>query len=820
MNNYSGKAISIGRDPNCDIVINDPRVSRNHAVLSIRNGEYHLRDNDSLNGVFVNGQRVREAMVRPGDRINIANAFDLSWDRIKDAITAGNQPAGYQQQGIPSGTTELRIGRASDNSIVIDDPNVSRHHAMIRVENGSYHIRDLDSRNGVFVNGTRVSSARISPADNISLGRGHTLSWNLIQSGLGVHAPHHVHPQGPPEQRMPEHHQAINSVPSIPEGKAPKAKGNAGTWIAAILLGVLVLAGGAYMLLKNRDRAPDLNIPPILSENAVPVASESVLEASPGQVVLASNADPASYQSGKVIASGVSDGAPYGFLRKVTGHTVQDGKIVVSTADATLEDAFDQLGLSIRTNLDPGGLASSRPLTDGVVFAPQMAISVSPLASTLHAQEVYGGFEYDPMLFKYKIDKSIPLGNGVSMNISGDLDMSLGFEMDAKIELLGTVYAKSGTIARSAANLKVEVTGAFAHKAKIELYEHKFAPVTVTLPLLPFWPIVLHPKVVVVLEIDANGSSSVTTSVAADAGFNAGLEYRRSKWKPYTEKNFTFKYQAPELDASMRVYLSAGPRFELNFYDMAGPYAYARGFLELNANVNSDPAWTLDGGYRVDVGARLKALQYDIEYAVQDVITQKQRLASAANKASPIPSIPIPEPATEPVPEPSPPVSASPPPDPRPIFVSIINGNWNSVRELADMFEESVDGSRSAVLDIVGSEPTKKDRVDSIHMNFLGGFTDTSSSSIRISVNDLQISYPSKDVATLRFTETAVQRMFRILAWKNVAQGLTNINGRNFEEEMSHSTNSLNAMVLENLRGPKHFILENGTWKCMLSSEL
>jgi predicted component of type VI protein secretion system len=63
------------------------------------------------------------------------------------------------------------LGRSKECNCVFDDPNVSRRHAELRrSSNGDWHIVDLRSTNGVKVNGRRVSSARLSPGDEVTLG--------------------------------------------------------------------------------------------------------------------------------------------------------------------------------------------------------------------------------------------------------------------------------------------------------------------------------------------------------------------------------------------------------------------------------------------------------------------------------------------------------------------------------------------------------------------------------------------------------------------------------------------------------------------------
>ncbi len=63
------------------------------------------------------------------------------------------------------------IGRSKDCDCVLRDPNVSRRHAELRrAESGDWSIADLGSTNGVKVNGRPVSSSRLRPGDEVTLG--------------------------------------------------------------------------------------------------------------------------------------------------------------------------------------------------------------------------------------------------------------------------------------------------------------------------------------------------------------------------------------------------------------------------------------------------------------------------------------------------------------------------------------------------------------------------------------------------------------------------------------------------------------------------
>ncbi|MCZ7457275.1 FHA domain-containing protein [Streptomyces sp. WMMC940] len=71
----------------------------------------------------------------------------------------------------PLPTRTVRIGRAADNDIVIDDLIVSRRHAELRAHlDGRYEIVDLDSHNGTYLNGQPVTEAGISEGDTVGIG--------------------------------------------------------------------------------------------------------------------------------------------------------------------------------------------------------------------------------------------------------------------------------------------------------------------------------------------------------------------------------------------------------------------------------------------------------------------------------------------------------------------------------------------------------------------------------------------------------------------------------------------------------------------------
>ncbi len=69
-----GQRTLIGRDPWCDLVLTDPRVSGQHCEIVLGNDEVRIRDLESTNGTLCNGLRVIEAFLEPGTTIHVGDS--------------------------------------------------------------------------------------------------------------------------------------------------------------------------------------------------------------------------------------------------------------------------------------------------------------------------------------------------------------------------------------------------------------------------------------------------------------------------------------------------------------------------------------------------------------------------------------------------------------------------------------------------------------------------------------------------------------------------------------------------------------------------
>lgn len=98
--------MTIGRRADNHIVIDDPRVSRAHAQLRIRFSHYVVYDLNSKGGTYVNGHRVTECILRPGDVISLAGVT-LVYLEDDDSSAVSLPPAPSDTQSGPSPRTGL-----------------------------------------------------------------------------------------------------------------------------------------------------------------------------------------------------------------------------------------------------------------------------------------------------------------------------------------------------------------------------------------------------------------------------------------------------------------------------------------------------------------------------------------------------------------------------------------------------------------------------------------------------------------------------------------------------------------------------------------
>jgi len=192
--------IRIGRATTNDVVVQDSRVSRNHALIECGTAGCTVVDVGSPNGTWINGVRVERRLLRSGDTLVIGGAtarFEAGAPETDEQMTRLNSVAdmdtalsqvSLQMEVAETNTARLAvrsagrtwevaldretqtIGRLQDNDIVINRQSISRHHARVERRGDGFMIQDLNSGNGTWVGGVRIDRHRLADGDAIRIG--------------------------------------------------------------------------------------------------------------------------------------------------------------------------------------------------------------------------------------------------------------------------------------------------------------------------------------------------------------------------------------------------------------------------------------------------------------------------------------------------------------------------------------------------------------------------------------------------------------------------------------------------------------------------
>ncbi|KAA1244412.1 FHA domain-containing protein [Mycobacterium simiae] len=163
---------TIGRGTDADVRLDNPRVSRNHAVLEPTPTGWVLV-NHSSNGTFLAGQRVERVTIDQPLMVLLGSASSGQLVELHPSTTSppGETTAARAPTAVHAiDQLVVTIGRGPDNNVVLNDLLVSRRHAMLRRTGSQWELVDNNSANGTYVNGNRIVRALIGPDDIVGIG--------------------------------------------------------------------------------------------------------------------------------------------------------------------------------------------------------------------------------------------------------------------------------------------------------------------------------------------------------------------------------------------------------------------------------------------------------------------------------------------------------------------------------------------------------------------------------------------------------------------------------------------------------------------------
>jgi pSer/pThr/pTyr-binding forkhead associated (FHA) protein/CRP-like cAMP-binding protein/Fe-S-cluster-containing dehydrogenase component len=172
--------VVIGRDPACDLVLDDEAVSRKHLLIRREGRDYVAEDQKSTNGTFLAGPnaRIECALLRSGDvllvgktRLRIELEADLE-DTQEDVIRFSVIEPESVGTVFESRRERITIGRDSGCDVVLPDPTVSRRHAVVVRTPSGFVISDQKSTNAIFLGNPpeQITAAHLYDGEEIRLG--------------------------------------------------------------------------------------------------------------------------------------------------------------------------------------------------------------------------------------------------------------------------------------------------------------------------------------------------------------------------------------------------------------------------------------------------------------------------------------------------------------------------------------------------------------------------------------------------------------------------------------------------------------------------
>jgi pSer/pThr/pTyr-binding forkhead associated (FHA) protein len=151
------------------------------------------------------------------------------------------------------------IGRVEDNTFPITEGSVSSHHCEVLLKGSDVVIKDLNSTNGTFINGKRVTEDVLKPGQILRLGQ---VEMKLEAAGASAPATTATTSRKPVDQTMVIQQEAIRTqIIEGPKGALPTSKGfskktnSVNRWfiIGGIILGLIII--GLLIFVVNQARS-------------------------------------------------------------------------------------------------------------------------------------------------------------------------------------------------------------------------------------------------------------------------------------------------------------------------------------------------------------------------------------------------------------------------------------------------------------------------------------------------------------------------------------------------------------------------------------
>lgn len=323
---------------------------------------------------------------------------------------------------------------------------------------------------------------------------------------------------------------------------------------------------------------------------------------------------------GNVIVSGITDNAPYGFLRKIKTISIENNKIIAQTSLAKLTDAIvngmfvykktfspdDTLKKFIRSDKEdkPLNLQFSYGIVD-IPLAPYITFDINTVFTVdLAISEV----------IEYNEEKYFMIRMGLEKTQEQIFHAKIEKEFEIKKylrDLLGSPLLR-------------------------------LPPITIPIPIGEIAiPIVITPNIDLIAGISIKLEAGVSAGNGSISNTISGVEYNNGLWSPIISVEEQYYKIPPQLSIGGTIKGYVGPQLNINFYDRQSffnTYINVLGFLQLDVDLINRPLWSLYGGIESNVGIESEMFDFDKKFPfiieTKKLIARSKDMIDAINPKS------------------------------------------------------------------------------------------------------------------------------------------------------------------------------------------
>jgi len=306
---------------------------------------------------------------------------------------------------------------------------------------------------------------------------------------------------------------------------------------------------------------------------------------------------------GDVLAIGITPLTPNGLLRKVVSVSQSGSQINVTTAQATLADAFSKANFAFNTAITGQSVQTAQALRSGVrILLPRNEKKSTMASATAGSLQI--PCASDVTILVEMFNAPLVQDQHGSILASGEIRVCPSVEFDWNFDGFPPKLDSLAATATLGADIRVNVTGAYQGRfdKEIPIATITSAPITVFLGPVP---LILTPTVTFFVGASGDLSAGFSAGVTQTASITGGLSYNNGQLVPVFSSTNNFDVDPIGLDAALSSKAYAGVTIALAIDKIVSPEFSPDAFLQLDVNPLVNPWWTLSAGLEGDASVNV-----------------------------------------------------------------------------------------------------------------------------------------------------------------------------------------------------------------------